>query len=46
MKPAFTMAEVLITLGILGIVIAMTLPALIKKYQNVVILTALKKNVF
>lgn len=33
---AFTMAEVLITLGILGIVIAMTLPALIGKYQEVV----------
>lgn len=44
MKPAFTMAEVLITLGILGVVIAMTLPALIKKYQSVVILTALKKT--
>ncbi len=31
---AFTMAEVLITLGIIGIVAAMTLPALIGKYQE------------
>ena len=33
-KAAFTMAEVLITLGIIGIVAAMTLPALIGKYQE------------
>lgn len=32
--PAFTLAEVLITLGIIGIVAAMTLPALIKKQQK------------
>lgn len=30
-KSAFTLAEVLITLGIIGIVAAMTLPALIQK---------------
>ena len=38
---AFTMAEVLITLGILGVIAAMTLPAFYgnyKKYVNVVIL--------
>ncbi len=33
-KAAFTMAEVLITLGIIGIVAAMTLPSLIGKYQE------------
>ena len=33
-KPAFTLAEVLITLGIIGIVAAMTLPSLIGKYQE------------
>lgn len=33
-KSAFTMAEVLITLGILGIVIAMTLPLIISNYQK------------
>lgn len=31
---AFTLAEVLITLGILGVVIAMTLPAFIKSYKQ------------
>ena len=31
MKKAFTLAEVLITLGIIGIVAAMTLPAVIQK---------------
>lgn len=31
---AFTLAEVLITLGIIGIVAAMTVPALINKYKN------------
>ena len=30
----FTLAEVLITLGIIGVVVAMTLPALIGKYQE------------
>ena len=30
-KHAFTLAEVLITLGIIGIVAALTLPALIQK---------------
>lgn len=33
---AFTMAEVLITLGIIGIVAAMTLPLLMSKYQDYV----------
>ena len=31
---AFTLAEVLITLGVIGIVAAMTLPALITRKQN------------
>lgn len=31
---AFTLAEVLITLGIIGIVAAMTLPSVINKIQN------------
>ncbi len=42
-KAAFTMAEVLITLGIIGIVAAMTLPALIGKYQKLVTVNKLKK---
>ena len=33
-KVAFTLAEVLITLGIIGVVAAMTLPSLIQKYQD------------
>ena len=42
-KVAFTLAEVLITLGIIGVVAAMTLPVLIAKYQNQVKTTRLKK---
>lgn len=34
MKKAFTMAEVLITIGIIGIVVAMTLPALVSNYER------------
>lgn len=30
----FTLAEVLITLGVIGIVAAMTLPALVQNYQK------------
>ena len=37
------MAEVLITLGIIGIVASMTLPALVQKYRNQVVETRLKK---
>ena len=42
-KAAFTLAEVLITLGIIGIVAAMTLPTLIQKNNNMVVATRLKK---
>ncbi len=38
-KYAFTMAEVLITLGIIGIVEAMTLPSLIQRNNNKVVET-------
>ena len=40
---AFTLAEVLITLGIIGIVAAMTLPAIIQKQQDKITVTKLKK---
>ncbi len=40
---AFTLAEVLITIGIIGIVAAMTFPILIKNHQKVETLTRLKK---
>ncbi|MBP3924237.1 type II secretion system protein [bacterium] len=42
-KTAFTLAEVLITLGIIGIVAAMTLPALIQHYKKVEYSSRLKK---
>ncbi len=42
-KAAFTLAEVLITLAIIGIVAAMTIPTLISKYQDNQFKTAYKK---
>lgn len=39
----FTLAEVLITLGIIGIVAAMTLPTVINKYKKVQTVSQLKK---
>ena len=43
MKKAFTLAEVLITLSIIGIVAAMTLPALIQKNQDKELIARTKK---
>lgn len=43
MKRAFTLAEVLITLGIIGIVAALTMPALIGNYRKKQTVTQLKK---
>ena len=43
-KLGFTLAEVLITLGIIGVVAAMTMPSLIQKYQEKATVTALKNN--
>lgn len=42
-RAAFTLAEVLITLGIIGVIAAMTLPALIQKNNNRVVETRLQK---
>ena len=42
-KEGFTLAEVLITLGIIGVVAALTLPSLIQKNNNKVVETRLKK---
>ena len=42
-KTAFTLAEVLITLSIIGIVAAMTLPSLTDKYQKIQTTNQLKK---
>ncbi len=44
-KHAFTLAEVLITLGIIGVVAAMTLPALVQNYNKKILETAFKKSV-
>lgn len=43
MKKSFTLAEVLITLGIIGVVAAMTLPSLIGNYKKIETVTMLKK---
>ena len=43
-KKAFTLAEVLITLGIIGVVAALTIPTLVKDYQKKTYVAALKKS--
>jgi len=43
MKKGFTLSEVLITLGVIGVIAAMTLPVVIKKYQQHVTINRLKK---
>ena len=42
-RVAFTLAEILITLGIIGVVAALTLPSVITKYQKKQTATQLKK---
>ena len=44
-QPAFTLAEVLITLGIIGIVAAMTIPTLVTNYQKKQTVTKLQKAI-
>ena len=43
-RTAFTLAEILITLGIIGIVVAMTMPMLIKNYKRSITENRLKKS--
>ena len=43
-KAAFTLAEVLITLGIIGVVAALTIPSLIADYKEKEIITKAKKD--
>ena len=43
-KNAFTLAEVLITLGIISIVASMTLPAVVSKYKEKVLVERLKQT--
>lgn len=42
---AFTLAEVLITLGIIGVVAAVTMPTLISNYQKAYTVNKIKKNI-
>ncbi len=42
-KAAFTLAEILITLGIIGVVAAMTIPSVVNNYRKHVVETSLKK---
>ncbi len=42
-KAAFTLAEVLITIGIIGVISAITLPVLINQYQKQTYITGLQK---
>jgi len=44
-KHGFTLAEVLVTLGIIGVVSALTIPTLIANYKKSVYVTQLKKSV-
>lgn len=41
---AFTLAEVLVTLGIIGVVAAITMPTLVANNREKQLITALKKN--
>ena len=43
MALAFTLADVLITLAVICIVAALTLPSFIEKYQEKILITKLKK---
>ena len=43
-RKGFTLAEVLITIGIIGVVMAMTVTVLIQNYQKKTALTRFKKT--
>ena len=45
MKKAFTLAEVLITIAVIGVVATMTIPVLVQNYQKEVYVAQLKKTV-
>ena len=44
-KKAFTLAEVLITLGIIGVVAALTMPSLIAHHRKVATASKLKNSI-
>lgn len=43
MKKGFTLSEVLITLGIIGVIAALTIPAVVANYRNKIYVAQLKK---
>ena len=43
LRKAFTLAEVLITLGVIGVVASMTIPTLIQEHKKSTVATKLKK---
>lgn len=45
-KKAFTLAEVLITLGIIGVVAALTMPTVIQNYKKKTSSNSVKSNLF
>jgi len=44
LKKGFTLSEVLITLGIVGVVASMTIPAVIRKYRENTTVAQLQKQ--
>lgn len=44
-KTAFTLSEVLITVGILGVVAALTIPVLMQNYSDTAMVTTLRKTI-
>lgn len=44
-KQAFTLSEIIITLGIIGVIAALTIPGLITKYKKIRTATTLKKAI-
>lgn len=43
-KFAFTLSEVLITMGIIGVISALTVPTLVNNYQRKALALPIKKN--
>ena len=44
MNKGFTLSEILITLGIVGIVAVLTVPGVMKNYQKQIIYSTVRKN--
>ena len=44
MKKGFTLSEVLVTMGIVGLISALTIPAIMKDYKNKVMAASIEKT--